>query len=75
MHIYMNKISIYLSIYLSIYIYIYIYTYIYIHIMFNAMLKIFGSRYKVSFMWDSNQRPSNICSDALPTDLVSLIQR
>ena len=29
------------------------------------------SRYKVSLTWDSNPRPSDFCSDALPTELAS----
>ena len=36
---------------------------------FNAVLRFFDSRYKVSLTWDSNPRP-----DALPTELASLTQ-
>ena len=39
---------------------------------FNVVLRFFNSRYKVSVMWDSNPRPSDFRSDALPTELASL---
>ena len=41
---------------------------------FNVVLRFFVSRYKVSLMWNSNPRPSDFHSDALPTELVSLTQ-
>ena len=40
--------------------------------IFNVVLRFFDSRYKVN---DSNPRPSDFRSDALPTELTSLIQR
>ena len=38
------------------------------------MLRFFDSRYKVSLAWDSNPRPSDFRSDALPTKLAGLTQ-
>ena len=49
------------------YIHIYVYD---IHVV----LRFFNSRYKVSLTWDSNPRPSDFPSDALPTELASLTQ-
>ena len=34
-------------------------------------LRFFDWRYKVSLTWDSNARPSDFRSDALPTELAS----
>ena len=40
----------------------------------HVVLRFFDSRYKVSLTWDSNPRPSDFRSDALPTELASLTQ-
>ena len=40
--------------------------------IFMVVLRFFDSRYKVSFTWESNPRPSDFRSDALPTELASL---
>ena len=37
--------------------------------IFNVVLRLFDSRYKLSFTWDSNPRPSDFRSDALTTKL------
>ena len=58
--------------YTHICIYIFRYIYICIYIFRYKVSLIY--RYKVSPMWDSNARPSNFRSDALPTELASLIQ-
>ena len=44
------------------------------HMIFNVVIRFFDSIYKVSLTWDSNPRPSDFYSDALPTDLASLKQ-
>ena len=45
-----------------------------IFIKFNVVLRLFNLRYKFSIKWELNPRPSNFCSDALPTELASLQQ-
>ena len=42
--------------------------------IFNAVLRLFNLRYKVSLTWDLNPRSSDIRSDALTTELASLTQ-
>ena len=42
--------------------------------IFMVVLRFLNSRYKVSLTWDSNPRPSDFRSDALPTELASLTQ-
>ena len=54
----------------SLYIYIYIYIYTYDS---QCFAKVFlDSRHKVSLTWDLTPRPLDFCSDALPTELISL---
>ena len=42
--------------------------------IFILVLRSFNSRYKVSLTWDSNPRPLDFRSNALPTELASLTQ-
>ena len=56
---------------MCIYIYLYIHIYIY---DIRVVLRFLDWRYKVSLTWDSNSRPSDFRSDALPTELASLTQ-
>ena len=42
--------------------------------IFIVVLKFFYSRYKVSLTLDSNPRPLDFRSDALPTELANLTQ-
>ena len=44
----------------------------YIYMIFMVVLRFLDLRYKVSLTWDSNPRPSDFRSDALPTKLASL---
>ena len=44
------------------------------YMIFIVVLRFFDSRYKVSLTWDSNPRPSDFRSDALPTELAILPQ-